>query len=60
MTVHRYAYSEEVGEESDEEEAQSLTKTKREAELSSVRPEKNVRNDESFDDEDESEEDKRE
>jgi hypothetical protein len=61
-TTHRYAYSEEVGEESDDEEAQSLTKGKQEGrgELSLVRQEKNVRNDASSDEDDKSEEDKRE
>ena len=60
--MHRYAYSEEVGEDSDDEEAQSLTKGKQEGqvELSLVKQEKNVRSDASFDEEDESEEDKRE
>lgn len=61
--MHRYAYSEEVGEESDDEEALSLTKGKQEGqgELSLVRQEKNVGTDVSFDDQDEeSEEDKRE
>ncbi|KAK4254361.1 hypothetical protein QN277_009757 [Acacia crassicarpa] len=59
QSSQRYAYSEEVGDESDEEEAQSLTK--KETELSSVKQEKkNVGNDESYDQEDEMEEDKRE
>lgn len=56
----RYAYSEKVGDESDEEEAQSLTNAQPEAELSSVKKEKNVGNGESSDQEDESEEDKKE
>ncbi|KAL2342166.1 hypothetical protein Fmac_010106 [Flemingia macrophylla] len=62
QSAQRYAYSEEVGEESDDEEAQSLTKGKQEGqgELSLVRLEKNVGRDGSFDEEDESEEDKRE
>ncbi|WJX26246.1 hypothetical protein P8452_15197 [Trifolium repens] len=62
QSSQRYAYSEEVGEESDDEEAQSLTKGKQEGrgELSLVRQEKNVRNDASSDEDDESEEDKRE
>ena len=51
--MDRYAYSEEVGEESDDEEAQSLTKRKPESEL--VRQDRN-----SGSDEDDSEEDKRE
>jgi hypothetical protein len=61
-TMRRYAYSEEVGEESDDEEAQSLTKGKQEGqgELSLVRQEKNTGADASFDQEDETEEDKRE
>ncbi|XP_054779224.1 uncharacterized protein LOC129287096 [Prosopis cineraria] len=58
QSSQRYAYSEEVGDESDDEEARSLTK--HETELSSVKLEKNVGNDESFDQEDEVEEDKRE
>lgn len=58
----RYAYSEEVGEESDDEEALSLTKGKQEGqgELSLVRQEKNARTDASSDEDDESDEDKRE
>lgn len=56
--MYRYAYSEEVETESDEEEAQFLTK--HETELSSVKQERNVRKDDSFDEEDEEEEDKRE
>lgn len=59
-TMNRYAYSEEVGEESDDEETQSLTKGKQEGELSLVKQEKNVGSDASFDQEDKSEEDKRE
>lgn len=63
-TMRRYAYSEEVGEESDDEEALSLTKGKQEGkgELSLVRQEKNVGTDafSDKDDEYESEEDKRE
>ncbi|KAJ1391621.1 Lung seven transmembrane receptor-like [Sesbania bispinosa] len=62
QSSQRYAYSEEVGEESDEEEAQALTKGKQEGqgELSLVRQEKNGGTDASFDQDDESEEDKRE
>ncbi|XP_027367589.1 transmembrane protein 87A [Abrus precatorius] len=62
QSSQRYAYSEEVGEESDDEESQSLTKGKQEGqgELSLVRQEKNGGTDGSFDQEDESEEDKRE
>lgn len=62
QSSQRYAYSEEVGEDSDDEEAQSLTKGKQEGqgELSLVRQEKNVGHDGSFDEEDDSEEDKRE
>ncbi|KAK7328243.1 hypothetical protein VNO77_22346 [Canavalia gladiata] len=62
QSSQRYAYSEEVGEESDDEEAQSLTKGKQEGqgELSLVRQEKNAGIDGSFDQDDESEEDKRE
>lgn len=60
QTTHRYAYSEKVGEESDDEEALSLTKGKQKGhgELSLVRQEKNVRSDSSSDEDDESEEDK--
>ncbi|KAK7302455.1 hypothetical protein RJT34_13345 [Clitoria ternatea] len=60
QSSQRYAYSEEVGEDSDEEEAQSLTRGKQEGqgEVNLVRQEKNV--DGSFDEEDDSEEDKRE
>jgi len=61
--MYRYAYSEKVGEDSDDEEAQSLTKEKQEGqvELSLARQEKNVGTDGSLDQEDESEEeDKRE
>ncbi|XP_061337210.1 uncharacterized protein LOC133284231 [Gastrolobium bilobum] len=62
QTSQRYAYSGEVGEESDDEEAMSLTKGKHEGqgEVSLVRQEKNTGTDASFDQEDESEEDKRE
>lgn len=60
LRMHRYAYSEEVGDESDDEEAQSLTKRKPEGELSLVKQEKNVGDDASFDQDDEPEEDKRE
>ncbi|KAI4296270.1 hypothetical protein L6164_036243 [Bauhinia variegata] len=59
QSSQRYAYSEEVGEESDDEEAQSLTNgNPKGGELSLVKQEKNGRSD---DEEDESEEeDKRE
>ncbi|XP_058760967.1 uncharacterized protein LOC131634326 [Vicia villosa] len=62
QSSQRYAYSEEVGEESDDEEALSLTKGKQEGqgEISLVRQEKNARNDASSDEDDESDEDKRE
>jgi len=63
QSMYRYAYSEKVGEDSDDEEAQSLTKEKQEgqSEISLARQEKNVGTDGSFDQEDESEEeDKRE
>ncbi|KAF7842684.1 Transmembrane protein 87B [Senna tora] len=60
QSSQRYAYSEQVGEESDDEEAHSLTNSKQEAEIGLVKQEKNVRNDESFDEDDDSEEDKRE
>lgn len=63
QSSQRYAYSEKVGEESDDEEAMSLTKGKQEGqgEISLVRQEKNGQTDASSDDEDdESEEDKRE
>lgn len=63
-SMYRYAYSEKVGEDSDDEEAQSLTKEKQEGqvELSLARQEKNVGTDGSFDQEDDEseEEDKRE
>ncbi|XP_016181205.2 transmembrane protein 87A [Arachis ipaensis] len=65
QSSQRYAYSEEVGEESDDEEAQSLTKGKHEGqggELSMVKQEKNVGRDAHLDvdNESEEEEDKRE
>ncbi|KAK7246830.1 hypothetical protein RIF29_41700 [Crotalaria pallida] len=58
QSSQRYAYSE-VGDDSDDEESQSLTKEGR-GELSLVKQERNGRNDASFDGEDESDEDKRE
>ncbi|MED6119527.1 hypothetical protein PIB30_012718 [Stylosanthes scabra] len=65
QSSQRYAYSEEVGEGLDDEEAQALTKGKHEGqggELSMVKQEKNVGRDAQFDEDDESEEeeDKRE
>ncbi|XP_004485515.1 uncharacterized protein [Cicer arietinum] len=62
QSSQRYAYSEEVGEESDDEEVLSLTKGKQEGqgEISLVRQEKNARTDASSDEDDEPEEDKRE
>lgn len=39
--MYRYAYSDEVGEESDDEEAQSLTNGKPQSELSLAKQEKN-------------------
>lgn len=60
-TIHRYAYSEEVGEEFDDEEAQSLTRGKTDGDISLVeKKEKNVGSPGDFDQEDETEEDKRE
>ena len=56
---HRYAYSEEVGEESDEE-AHSLTSRKGEGDISLVKQEKNVGTNDDFEQEDDEEEDKRE
>lgn len=58
---HRYAYSEEVGEESDDEEAHSLTRGKSDGDIGLV--EKKVQNGgttDVYDQEDETEEDKRE
>ena len=57
--IHRYAYSEEVGEESDDEEAQSLTRGKEEGDLSLVKLEKNVETNTILEREDDGEEDKR-
>lgn len=56
---HRYAYSEEVGEESDEE-AHSLTSRKGEGDISLAKQEKNVGTNDDFEQEDDEEEDKRE
>ncbi|KAI9087176.1 hypothetical protein K1719_030811 [Acacia pycnantha] len=56
QSSQRYAYSDEVGEESDDEEAQSLTNGKPQSELSLVKQEKNVADDSApLDQEDESE-----
>ncbi|KAJ7946652.1 Transmembrane protein like [Quillaja saponaria] len=61
QSSQRYAYSEEVGEESDDEEAQSLTRSKLEGEISLVNQEKNVGGGDGASDQDDgSEEDKRE
>ncbi|PON50058.1 Lung seven transmembrane receptor-like [Trema orientale] len=63
QSSQRYAYSEEVGEDSDDEEAQSLTRGKSDGDLSLVKQEKKekkARDEENYDEEDNSEEDKRE
>ena len=61
QTTHRYAYSEEVGEDSDDEEAQSLTKGNSEGDLSLVKQEKEKNGDaENYDQDNDGEEDKRE
>ncbi|KAL5563234.1 hypothetical protein UlMin_032981 [Ulmus minor] len=63
QSSQRYAYSEEVGEDSDEEEAQSLTSGKSEGDLGLVKQEKkgkNVGETDDYDEEDDAEEDKRE
>lgn len=59
QSSQRYAYSEEVGEESDEE-AHSLTSRKGEGDISLVKQEKNVGTNDDFEQEDDEEEDKRE
>ncbi|XP_021909967.1 transmembrane protein 87A [Carica papaya] len=56
----RYAYSGEVGEEFDDEEAQSLTDGKPEGDISLVKQQKNVANSTESDQEDDNEEGKRE
>lgn len=57
----RYAYSEELGEEFDEEEAQSLTREKPDGDISLVeKKEKSVGGTRVFDEDGEAEEDKRE
>ena len=59
--IHRYAYSEEVGEDSDDEEAHSLTRGKGEGDINLVKQEKNVGTNADFEEDDEEEEeDKRE
>ncbi|KAM1392412.1 hypothetical protein ACFX2I_019991 [Malus domestica] len=58
QSSQRYAYSDEVGEESDDEESQSLTRGKPEGDISLVKQE-NIDNAKDFD-EDDTEEDKRE
>ncbi|XP_043713628.1 transmembrane protein 87A-like isoform X1 [Telopea speciosissima] len=62
QSSQRYAYSEEVGEEFGDEEAQSLTRGTPEGDISLVKQEMNERNveDDDFDPEDDIEEDKRE
>ncbi|XP_054800638.1 uncharacterized protein LOC129304841 isoform X1 [Prosopis cineraria] len=61
QSSQRYAYSDEVGEESDDEEAQSLTNGKPQSELSLAEQEKNVADDNaSLDLENDPEEGKRE
>ncbi|XP_030459134.1 uncharacterized protein LOC115679637 [Syzygium oleosum] len=62
QSSQRYAYSDQAGEESDDEEAVSLTRGKTEGDLCLVKQEKREKNDEStgtFDPEDDSEEGKR-
>ncbi|XP_022935976.1 transmembrane protein 87B-like [Cucurbita moschata] len=63
QSSQRYAYSDEIGAQSDDEEAQSLNRAKPESELSLVkqdRIEKDVGNTVEFDEDDDREEDKRE
>ncbi|XP_010245901.1 PREDICTED: transmembrane protein 87B [Nelumbo nucifera] len=60
QSSQRYAYSEEVGDEFDDEEAQSLTRVAPEGDLSLVKQDKNVGNNGVFNVEDDTEEDKRE
>ncbi|KDP38899.1 hypothetical protein JCGZ_05056 [Jatropha curcas] len=61
QSAQRYAYSEEAGEESDDEEAQSLTRGKSDGDIGLVeKKERNGGNTEGFDQEYETEEDKRE
>ncbi|EEF33774.1 transmembrane protein 87B [Ricinus communis] len=61
QSSQRYAYSEELGEESDDEEAQSLTRGKSDGDISLVeKKEKNAGSTDVFDQENETEEDKRE
>ncbi|PON49856.1 hypothetical protein PanWU01x14_227550 [Parasponia andersonii] len=60
--VHWYAHSKEVGKDSDDEEAQSLIRGKPDGDLSLVKQEKKkkkVRDEESYDEKDNSEEDKK-
>lgn len=58
---HRYAYSEEVGEESDDEEAHYLTRQKTDGDINLVeKKQKNVGTTDGFDQENGTEEDKRE
>ncbi|GLT53953.1 hypothetical protein SLA2020_271870 [Shorea laevis] len=59
QSSQRYAYSEEVGEEFDDEEAQSLTRGKEEGDLSLVKLEKNGETHAIFEQEDDGEENKR-
>ncbi|KAF4384252.1 hypothetical protein F8388_010532 [Cannabis sativa] len=63
QSSQRYAYSEEVGENSDDEETQSLTRGKSDGDVSLVKQEKKEKkagDEERYDEEDDSEEDKRE
>lgn len=58
--IVRYAYSEDVGEEFDDEEAQSLTRGQSNGDVSLVKQEQKNGNAGISEEEDESEEDKRE
>ncbi|KAF8365018.1 hypothetical protein HHK36_032983 [Tetracentron sinense] len=60
QSSQRYAYSDEVGEEFDDEEAQSLTRGAPEGDISLVKQEKNVGDNGVSDLENDTEEDKRE
>ncbi|GMI70570.1 hypothetical protein like AT2G01070 [Hibiscus trionum] len=60
QSSQRYAYSEDVGEEYDDEEAQSLTRGQSDGDVSLVKQERNNRNAGVSDHEDDMEEDKRE
>lgn len=58
--IHRYAYSENLGEESDDEESQSLTGGKPEGDISLVKQEEKSGGSTAVSDEEDTEEDKRE